>query len=566
MPILLNDIPEGISIQEENNEVHGPASLPLVHPRHGRPNTLSPLLTLNHDGLGEIMEYLPQSDQSDLACTCHTLHTATLPHRCAAPIRLFPADRIISSFHAFLRLDTPTGIRAPLINKLYIAIPTTIPGMADWQTPTPGYRATFPWITDTVLDILVHCTNLGTLSIDSWSARLPADWLCSTIAALRALEDLQLIVTHDRLWAETPALALHLAVDRDYPAVSVPIDPVPLPLVASFSPPTLTELRLLYDRRERMDACLPNVRKLHLTLARQKAPDSEGVLPTLAHALPNLVSLTYGVRRWLGLGLDERTATPWRDANRAWAAGEGRAAWPQLAVLGGLDVRDLWMLGLAHRVPHVCVAGMDPLLEKEARAAAWARRMLPAVLEDTRATHLELAATWQSQVYNGHVGQDVNSVETLSALRECGGAPGASVTHLILNVPVPEVLQDRLMPELCGVLPNLLCTHLCVRVLRQAVEEARGTAYCASLPSSVKQQLKDYASSVAQASSTLCWVAFCLESVGLLAWGISRPDGVGRPQLEEMSEQGAWAVVTQEKLYAHQNEFSRSEKDIPALA
>ncbi|TFK88314.1 hypothetical protein K466DRAFT_585639 [Polyporus arcularius HHB13444] len=404
------------------------------------------------------MDYLSQSDQAHLARTCHSLHTATLPHRCSSHIQLFPADRIVSSFLAFLRLNTLGESRAPLINKLYIAITTSGP-VVDWQTaltrPTPGYRASFPWITDSILDILAHCTNLGTLSINSWSARLPADRLCNTIAALDSLEDLHLAVTSDRLWAATTAfarlprlrrLALHLAVNPGFSIDFVPIDPAPLPLVATFSPQTLTELRLSYDRAASMDACLPSVRRLHLTLTAQRGP--ENVLPTLAHAFPNLTSLTYGTRGWLAL--DERTAAQWRGTNRAWAKDGGRLAWPQLNVLGGLDVRDLWVLGLAHKVPHVCVAEADPFLgarrpgqsRSGPEAAAWVRRMrrmLPAVLADARPTHLELAATWHLEAHWGDISKNGNSVETLGALRECGGAPGASVTHLIVNVPAPEV-------------------------------------------------------------------------------------------------------------------------------
>ncbi len=78
----------------------------------------------------------------------------------------------------------------------------------------------------------------------------------------------------------------------------------------------------------------------------------------------------------------------------------------------------------------------------------------------------------------------------------------------------------------------------------------------------MKQRLESYASSVAQASPSLSCVAFYLEGVSLQAWGISRPGSDG-PQLEEMSELKAWAVLAEEKLYAHQSDFSRSEEDIP---
>ncbi|RPD56337.1 hypothetical protein L227DRAFT_256585 [Lentinus tigrinus ALCF2SS1-6] len=154
--------------------------------------------------------------------------------------------------------------------------------------------------------------------------------------------------------------------------------------------------------------------------------------------------------------------------------------------------------------------------------------MLPAALADTRPTHLDVAATWRRMLlsWGYHAVDVVNEMETLSVPRACAGAAGASVTHLIVDVPVPEMLQNRVLVELCDILRALPCTHLCVRVPVQLIEDARGPQYCASLLSQVKERLEDYATLVAQASPTLGIVAFHL-GVTLRAWSISRPGGWG---------------------------------------
>ena len=431
------------------------------------------------------MDYLSPHDQSHLARTCRALHTATLSHRCSSSlITLSPSDRIISSFLAFLRLNAnpsdPGNSRAPLIHKLSIATPT-FPPVVDWhafpEARTLGYRATYPAISDAVLAILTACTNLSTFRLDVWSGRLPADRLCTSIATLRGLEELQLTVTHARLWGETTALARlpklrRLVLSLESPTANQTSEivlestPTPFALAATISPQTLTSLRLQlsYDSSATSiaDACLPNVRILHLTLVQtdqvQPTPRHALPTPTLARAFPNLTHLTFGVRGWVGL--DEHIAGQWRDANRA----ETSAAWPHLAVLCGLDVPDLWLLGLAHRVLHVCVGEADGLLgvhwpgehfpegpNGAAWAAGWVRRMVPAVLEDARPTHLELAATAPRTVFVGRNRnrREVNVVETLSVLGECvaggKGAVGASITHLLVNVPAPELMEKKIL-------------------------------------------------------------------------------------------------------------------------
>ena len=117
---------------------------------------------------------------------------------------------------------------------------------------------------------------------------------------------------------------------------------------------------------------------------------------------------------------------------------------------------------------------------------------------------------------------------------------------------------------MCAVVGSLLCTHLYIRVPTQLIEDARGPHYCASLLTWIKQRSYDHAALIAQSSLTLSHIVFHLDGVSLRAWSISR-SSEGEAHLEEMSELRAWAMVAEEKLYAHQTEFSRSEQDIPAL-